>query len=257
MDKRLRERRRQVNQERGRRRAGLIFLVALVIVAAVAFLWLRSSSVFALETVTASATLHVTKEQIAEAAAQSRGESLLRISTGHIERALSALPYTRTVHVYRRFPNGLDIQIEEYEPAAGVQAGNGKAWLVADDGRVLEKATQQALSSLPLLVGTDGLEVQPGGSIPQALLAAMPVVQMLNTPDVSASLPALEYISVSTGGDVVVHLQGGTELRLGEPVDLKQKMMDAADIIQKYLRDGKTLEYVDASAGGRLAVKAK
>jgi hypothetical protein len=55
----------------------------------------------------------------------------------------------------------------------------------------------------------------------------------------------------------VVHLQGGTELRLGEPVDLKRKMMDASKIIQTYLRDGKTLEYVDASAGGRLAVKAK
>ncbi len=154
------------------------------------------------------------------------------------------------MHVYRKFPNGLDIRIEEYEPTARVQAGNGKSWLVAGDGRVLEKATQRALSSLPLIVGADGLQVQPGGNLPQALLAAMPVVQMLDTPDVSTSLPGLEYISVTTGGDVVVHLQGGTELRLGEPVDLKQKMMDAAKIIQKYLRDGKTLEYVDASADG-------
>lgn len=246
-----------MNRERGRRRAGLIFVFALVVVAAVAFLWLRSSSVFAVDTVTASATSHVTKEQIAEAAAQARGQNLLKVSTGSIERALSALPYARTVHVYRRFPDGLDIQIEEYEPAAAVQAASGKPWLIAEDGRVLEKATQRSLSSVPLIVGAEGLQVQPGGNIPSALLSALPVVQMLDTPEVSAGLPALEYISVSTGGDVVVHLQGGTELRLGEPVDLKQKMMDAAEIIQKYLRDGKTLEYVDASAGGRLAVKAK
>ena len=53
---------------------------------------------------------------------------------------------------------------------------------------------------------------------------------------------------MSAGGDVVVHLAGGTELRLGVPTDLKQKMTVAADIIQEYLRDGKTLEYVDASA---------
>jgi cell division septal protein FtsQ len=257
VDKRVRERRRQVNRERGRQRAGLIFVLVLVVVAAVSFLWLRSSSVFAVDTVTASATRHVTKQQIAEAADQARGESLLKVSTGEIESALASLPYAHTVHVYRRFPNGLDIQIQEYEPAAGVQAGNGKSWLVAEDGRVLEKATQQALSSVPLIVGAEALQVQPGENIPQALLAAMPVVQMLDTADVSAGLPALEYISVSTGGDVVVHLHGGTELRLGEPVDLKQKMMDASAIIQKYLRDGKTLEYVDASAGGRLAVKAK
>jgi hypothetical protein len=56
---------------------------------------------------------------------------------------------------------------------------------------------------------------------------------------------------------VVVVLQGGTELRLGDPTDLKQKMMVAADLIQKYSRDGKVLEYVDTSAGDRVAVKAK
>ena len=33
--------------------------------------------------------------------------------------------------------------------------------------------------------------------------------------------------------------------------------MVAADIIQQYLRDGKRLEYVDASVPDRVAVKAK
>lgn len=257
MDRRVRARRRQVNRDRGRRRAGLIFLVVLVVVAAVAFLWLRSSSVFAVETVTASATHHVSKEQIAEAVAASRGVSLFKISTGAIESALAALPYTRSVHVYRRFPNGLDVQIEEYQPAAQVQGGDGRAWLISEDGRVLERAAQPGSSQLPLIVGSDGFQAKPGGQIPQALLAAMPVLRILETPQVAGSLPGLEHVSVSTGGDVVVHLEGGTELRLGEPVDLKQKMMDAAGVIQKYLRDGKVLEYVDASAGGRLAVKAK
>ena len=31
----------------------------------------------------------------------------------------------------------------------------------------------------------------------------------------------------------------------------------AADLIQKYLKDGKSLEYVDTSAGDRVAVKPK
>jgi hypothetical protein len=34
-------------------------------------------------------------------------------------------------------------------------------------------------------------------------------------------------------------------------------MTVAAKIIQEYLRDGKTLEYVDESAGDRVAVKGK
>jgi len=258
MDKRVKERRSRVNRDRGRRRAGLIFLVALVVVAVVAFLWLRSSSVFAVDTVTASATVHVTKEEIAEAVAPARGQSLLRISTGDIERTLALVPYARSVDVHRKFPNGLDVQIQEYEAAARVQAANGTWWLVADDGRILEKVgNEEDQNGLPLIVGSEEFQARPAESIPRALLAAMPVVHVLEEPGVSSGLPDLDYISVSSAGNVVVHLLGGTELRLGEPVDLKQKMTDAANIIQTYLRDGKALEYVDASAGGRLAVKAK
>ncbi len=257
MDKRVRERRRLVSRDRGRRRAWLIFLIVLVFVALAAFLWLRSSSVFAVEGVTASATQHVTKQQIAEAVAPARGVSLLKLSTDPIEKALASLPYVRSVHVYRDFPNGLDVQIEEYKPVAKVQAGDGKAWLIADDGRLLEKATQAAGGGLPLVTGATQFSAEAGGMVPKELLAALPVVQELGLAEVSSKLPAIEYISVTTGGAVVLHLQGGTELRLGEPVDLKQKMMDAATIIENYLRDGKSLEYVDASAGDRLTAKAK
>jgi cell division protein FtsQ len=257
MDKRVRERRRLVNRERGRRRAGPIFLCLLAVVAVVLFLWLRSSSVFAVDEITAPETHHVTEQQVADAVSGSRGVSLLKVSTGDIEKALALLPYVRTIHVYRRFPNGLEIHLEEYEPVARVQAADGKAWLVADDGRLLEKVGPRASSLLPLIVTAAQFPTGAGETVPQAVLATLPVAELLQTPDVSAGLPGVDHLTVSAGGEVVVHLEGGTELRLGEPSDLKQKMMVATEIIQKYLRDGKTLEYVDASAADRVAVKAK
>ena len=62
MDEKVRERRRSVSRERGRRRGRTVPAACPVVVAAGAFLWLRSSDVFAVETVTATATEHVTKE---------------------------------------------------------------------------------------------------------------------------------------------------------------------------------------------------
>ena len=257
MDNKVRERRRLVNRERGRRRAGLIFVCVLALVAVVLFLWLRSSSVFAVEHVTAPVTRHVTEQQIADAVSDARGVSLLKVSTGSIEKALGGLPYVRSIHAYRKFPHTIEIRIEEYDPVARLQTVDGKAWLVSDSGRLLEAAGTQSGSSLPLVVTATPFQARAGGDIPPVVLAALPVAELLRTTAVSSALPALDHLTVSTGGEVVVHLQGGAELRLGEPVDLKQKIMVATELVQKYLRDGKTLEYVDASAADRPAVKAK
>jgi cell division septal protein FtsQ len=256
MDKRVRERRRLVSRERGRRRAGLIFVCVLAVVAVALLLWLRSSAVFAVERVSVPVTHHVTQEQVAAAVSPARGVSLLKLSTGSIEKNLKALPYLRSIHVYRQFPNSLQIRLEEYEPVARLRTADGKGWLVADDGRLLEKVGLQGASPLPLIVAAGQFAAQEGGTVPQAVVAALPVVLMLQKPEVGATLPAVEQISVSAGGEVVVQFQGGIRLRLGVPSDLEQKMMVASAIIQQHLRDGKSLEYVDASAPDRLAVKA-
>jgi cell division protein FtsQ len=255
MDRKVRERRRLVSRERGRRRAGLIFLGVMVLVAAALFLWLRSSDVFAVEQITAPVTRHVTPEQIADAAAEARGVSLLKVSTAAIEEALLELPYVRTVHVYRSFPHCLEIRLEEYEPVARLRVSARKAWLMAEDGRLLEKSGVE--DYLPLVVSATPISAEAGETAPQGVLAALPVAVMLAGPEVAAGLPAVEEIRVAAGGEVTVRLAGGTELRLGSPVDLKQKMTVATSIIQEYLRDGKTLEYVDASAADRVAVKAE
>lgn len=257
MDRRVRERRRLVNREHGRRRAGLIFLCVLAVVAVALFLWLRSSAVFAVEEVSAPVTHHITQEQIADAVSAVRGVSLLKVSTGAIEKTLEALPYVRSIHVYRRFPNRLEIRLQEYEPVARVRAGDGKVWLVANDGRLLEKTGAQGASPLPLIIPAERFAGQAAATAPLIVVATLPVALLLQTSEVASILPPVEQVSVSSGGDVVVHLQGGTQLRLGAPTDLKQKMMVAAKIIQDYLRDGKTLEYVDASAPDRVAVKAQ
>jgi cell division septal protein FtsQ len=257
MDKKVLERRRLVNRERGRRRAGPIFLLVLAVIAAVAFVYVRSSSVFAVQTVTASSTRHITQEQIAKAVADARGASLLKVSTASIEKDLAGLPYVRSIHVYRDFPHALEVRIEEYEPAARVQSGDGPTWLVADDGRLLQKADTAAQAALPLIVAAARFEVKAGQVIPQAVLRALPVADMLEQTDIASRLPGVDHITVSQAGSVVVLLEEGTELRLGEPTGLKQKMMLAAQLIQQYLKDGKSLEYVDTSAGDRVAVKPK
>jgi cell division septal protein FtsQ len=71
------------------------------------------------------------------------------------------------------------------------------------------------------------------------------------------SLPKTTRIGVATSGEVTVTLEGGAEIRLGDVSNLKEQLRVAAEIIQRYLRDNKTIEYIDARVPERPAVKAK
>ncbi|MFH0916751.1 MAG: FtsQ-type POTRA domain-containing protein [bacterium] len=254
MDRRVRDRRRSINRQRGHRRATLFIALLGVLVLAALFLWLRSSDVFAVKRVTATAVEHVTPSEISRATADARGVSLLRLSTSAIAERLAELPYVRSVEVYRRFPNTLDIRLVEYEPAARLRAEDGDLWLLAGDGRALEKS---AATGLPVVVPDVHVSPLAGKRVPNQIIAALPVAALLRSEDRATSLPPVDRIVVSPTGQVTVVLKDGAELRLGEPVQLKQKLMVASTIIEQYLRDGKQLEYVDARVPDRVAVNAK
>ncbi|OFW61034.1 MAG: hypothetical protein A2133_04505 [Actinobacteria bacterium RBG_16_64_13] len=229
----------------------------LVIAAVALFLWLRSSDVFAVKRITATATARVSLQEISEATSQALGVSLLRLSTGAIEDALLALPYVRSVEVYRSFPNTLEVTLVEYEPVARLQAGNGDIWLVTADGRALEGAQPSEGAGLPLVIPASPVSLVAGEQVPKLIVDALPVVGLLESEGIVGRLPGVEQIRVSAAGGVVLTLEGGAELRLGDATQLEQKLKVAAGRIESYLRDGKQVEYVDVSVPDHAAVKAK
>ena len=125
MDDRIRKRRRSVRWERGRGRRTILLLVGLLLCSTVAFLWLRSTDVFAVRRVTATGAERVTREQLVAATSSTMGESLLSVSTGTVEESLLALPYVDSVQVIRAFPNTLEIRVKEHRPVARLQTSSG------------------------------------------------------------------------------------------------------------------------------------
>lgn len=255
VDRRVRERRDCVSRQRGRRRGTLLVVLTLVVVAAGLFLWLRSSDVFAVKRITCTAVTHLTSEDISRATADARGVSLLRLSTGEIEERLAALPYVQSVDVHRRFPDTLEIELIEHEPVARVQDKDGDAWLVSVDGRVLER---KPVTGLPLVVAAAPVRLVAGDKVPSSIGGALPLAGLLVD---GGSLPALpvapKRIEVSTDGEATIVLDGEIELRFGYPTELEQKLTVASEIIERCLRDGKELRYVDVRTPERVAVNHK
>lgn len=257
MDDRIRDRRRSVSRQRGRRRSGLVLIAVLVLAAAGAFLWLRSSDVFAVKQVTATVTQCVSKEDIAQAASPAVGESLLRLSTQEIEQALMALPYVRSAKVYREFPNTLQVSLDEYEPVARLKGSGDALWLIGDDGRVLEKAKAPRGVSLPLIISVASTEPVVGKSVSGSVADALSLVALLETEEVVAALPEVRQIEVSSSGGLTLRLERDMELRLGQATRLEDKLRVAAVMMKQYLSHDDQIEYMDVSVPERVAVKAK
>lgn len=266
MDPRIKERRRGVAQARGRRRMVVAVALLLATLAGAGFLWVRSSDVFAVRRVSVPIAQRVTEEQLRAAVGQAAGINLLRVSTDAIEARLRAIPYVRAANVYRRFPDGLDVSIVEYEPVARLEGRDGGVWLLGDDGRVLGPAEEggrpggdgPATALLPLF--QPEAEVWPAAGVVTApqVVEALPLAERLG---LGASWPRdrhpVDRILVAGSGEVVMTLAGGAEVRLGDPSQLDEKLMVALEVVDRYVREGKGLEYVDVHVPARVVAKAK
>lgn len=81
------------------------------------------------------------------------GEALPLVDVGAVRQDLLAFPYVHDARVSRRFPDTLVVDIVERAPAALWQ-GEGRMFLIDEEGVVLERIPVAELPDLPLLIGS-------------------------------------------------------------------------------------------------------
>ncbi len=257
MDPRVKDRRRGVQQRRGRHRLLAALVATAVALAAVGYLFLRSSDVFAVQRVFVPVTERVPEGDLRAAVMPVRGVNLLRVSTSELEERIRSIPYVREAAVYRSFPDALEVHVREYVPAARVRDEEGGAWLIADDGRVLDQDTT-GVSTLLFILPAEVSTPRVGEYVSPQVVAAIPLARTLADSTVwPAVRHPIEYVGVSEAGELLVVLGGGGELRLGDATKLDEKLTVSLEVIDRYLRDGKSLDYVDVRVPTRVVAKAR
>jgi cell division septal protein FtsQ len=255
MDDRIRQRRKDVRRWRSRRRLAVTASVLGVAAVVALFFVLRSSDVFAVRRILATPTQHVSEADIRAATATAAGVNLLRLGTGELERRLRALPYVRTAHVYRHFPDAVEVDLSEYEPQAVVQVKGGSRWLVAADGRVLASAGDD-VKTLVLVTAVTLDPPEPGTTL-RATVDALALAGLLREGVLWPADLAVARVVLSPVGDLTLVLAAGGEVRLGEGRQLEEKLMAAREIIKQYSSEKKTIEYVDVQDPTRGVGKAQ
>ena len=106
------------------------------------------------ELVVAGPLREVTPTQVEYAAGSALAGNFFTVNLDAVRAAFEKLPWVRKAEVRRRWPNGLELTIEEHVAAARWKhAGSAEARLVNREGEVFAAASN---AKLPLFVGPEG-----------------------------------------------------------------------------------------------------
>jgi cell division protein FtsQ len=223
-----------------------VSVVALVAVLGGGWLWLRDSSLVAVERVTITGVSGPDAGQIRGAlAAAARTMSTLDVHVDRLRTAIAPYPVVRDVQVSAQFPHGLRIHVVEQLPVATVQIA-GQLVPVAGDGTLLHDAENtQSLPVLQLGAPPGGPRLtEPDALSAVALLAAAPY----------ALLAKISQVSRTAAHGFAVQLRDGPVIYFGDASQLTAKWQAAIAVLSDPGSRGAV--YIDVSDPQRPAAGA-
>jgi cell division protein FtsQ len=230
---------------RGRRlpRPGPRFLAALVAVLALAaggWVWLRNSSLVAVQRVTVSGVSGPDAGQIRSALTiTARNMTTLNVKMGALRTAVEPYPVVKQLHVTTSFPHRMRIDVVEQVPVAMLSVA-GRQTAVSADGTLLHDAAVNG--ALP----TISLDVTPGGT--HVTGVALSEVRLLAAAPYTL-LAKVAQVSSDGGRGLVAQLRSGPKLIFGTGGELSAKWSSAAAVLADPGSDG--ADYIDVTVPAR------
>jgi cell division protein FtsQ len=187
------------------------------------WLWLRNSSLVAVQRVTVIGQSGPEAGAIRAALMRSaRGMSTLDVQVSQLRMAVSPYPEVKDVQVATHFPHGLSIRVVEQLPVAVVNVG-GRPMAVGSDGTLLHQVSSgTSLPVIPLAVPPGGPRLtDPAAKRAVALLAAAPY----------QLLAKVSQVTTVSGHGLVAQLRDGPSIYFGPPTQLRAKWIAATEVL--------------------------
>jgi cell division protein FtsQ len=228
--------RARLTPTRRTRRRLLSVAILAALLAGLYMLWLRDSSLVAVEKVTVTGLTTRGGARVGVALA-STAETMttLNVDEQRLRDAASAFAVIDRVEVSPDFPNGMTIHVVEHRPAA-IAVADGRRQPIAGDGSVLAGLPVEGdLPTIDLAVAMPQRRLGPGAARDAALVAGAAPAAIARRVDTLAR----------EGGarGVVAQLEDGTELLFGTPDRLAAKWAAAIRVLAE--DDAEGAAYID------------
>lgn len=234
-----RARKVEVRRSAGRWRRALLWSGAVLLAGGlplwtagyVIHLYLTSSPRFTLaEAVTVGGAEHVSREELTEVFAPDLGRSVFSAPLEERRRNLEALPWVKTAHVLRGWPNRLRVAVGERTPVAfarvagGAEPGTARLWLIDTEG-VLLPLPRHGKFPLPVLSGIAESQTQPERQKRVALMLSLLRDLDRETPAHSGEISEVDLSDPTDAAVTVVASGAAVRLHLGRESFLERYKM--------------------------------
>jgi cell division protein FtsQ len=223
----------------------LVVVVAVLALAAGGWVWLRSSSLVAVQRVTVIGVSGPDAGQIRSALIDAaRSMTTLNVKMGSLRTAVEPYPVVKQLHVSTGFPHRMRIEVVEQVPVAMISAA-GRQTTVSADGTLLhDTAVTGALPTISVDVTPGGTHVTGVALSEVRLLAAAPY----------ALLAKVAEVSSDAAHGLVAQLRNGPKLIFGTGGDVSAKWISAVAVLADSSSAG--APYIDVTVPARPAAGA-
>jgi UDP-N-acetylmuramate dehydrogenase len=214
--------------------ASILGLVSIVLV-------VLASPIVAVSRVEIEGLTYGDRALVDSVAASMKGTSVLTVDTESAQRRLESDPWIAAVRIKTYLPNRVVIEIRERRPAAWFVGVDNRARVIDVDGRVL--AVVEGRPTEYLLVDGTGPNLVAGSIADPSYRAAAQLA--LSLPAELA--PIVENLGVSGTGEVTMTLTTGTLVNFGQPVDMRNKLVNVVVLVRR--QDPNKILSIDVSGG--------
>lgn len=226
----------------------LAVVACLVVVGAIAFFILRSTSLFTITSIEAVGSDHVSVEDIQNLIGVEEGTTLLNVDTNAIEANLKKNPWVESVDIEREFPDKLKVTVHERSVFAVVvmssrsvvwYLGEGCVWiepatLTVAEGQTTDDAALELANSVgAILITNVPSTVDPvaGSEATDDVIVAVNEYLDGFTDDFASQIVSFDTPSTDSISCV---LSSGVEISLGSPTNISAKQTVIEELLARY-----------------------
>ena len=225
----------------GNRRKTILVAGASTVGVAVLALIVLASPIVAVRTVQVEGATYVDARLVDAVVESLKGNSVLTVDTATAEARLEGDPWVLDARITTYLPSRAVIEISERSPVAWVLGVDNRARVIDVDGRVL--AIVDGRPTEFLWIDGTGPNSSPGAIASDSYRAAGQLA--ISLPE--EMRPLVAKLGVSGPNNVTMTLVTGTVIDFGEPVDMRNKLVNVVVLLRR--QDPNDIALIDVSSG--------